>query len=128
MPQVISFAEKVSRKTADMVRWRKQLMWTYPIVNNQITAADLWLSRQPRLDLRTAFEILYRTIYAQALLYEHAHSPDNEECLLPLRRQYRMMQRQLPAPWCEAMAQIWAVWLDVFADEEEREEQADGAA
>jgi hypothetical protein len=35
------------------------------------------------------------------------------------------MQRELPTPWCEAIAQIWAVWLDVFADEEE---QADGAA
>ena len=78
---VNSFAEKCSRKTADMIRWREQLMWTYPIVSNQITAADLWLSLQPHLPFRTVCEILYRTVYAQALLYEHAHFTDKEECL-----------------------------------------------
>jgi hypothetical protein len=85
MNHVISIAEKVSRKTADMIGWREQLMWSYPITSNQITAADLWLARRPHLPLHTACEILYRTVKTQALLYEHSHPADKHEYLLSIR-------------------------------------------
>jgi hypothetical protein len=121
---IINLAEHRKDKLDDMVRWREELMWSYRIIDHRITAADLWLSRQSHLPMRTVFEILYRTVYAQALEYEHSDAETKRRILPSIREQYRLLQRSIPAPYCAAIAsQLFEVWGDVLADEEEREKR-----
>jgi hypothetical protein len=48
----------------DMLDWRDQLMHAVPIIDERITACDLWLAAQPMdLPLRTALEVMWRTVY-----------------------------------------------------------------
>jgi hypothetical protein len=82
-----------------------------------------------RMSLGDAYTLLRRCVDAQARVYQAAQGAGKHDCLLALRRQYQLMQRELPGEWCEAMAQIWDVWWDIFAlEEEEEREEADGAA
>jgi hypothetical protein len=123
MHHYINFKETQVRNLDDMLRWRGLLMHYVPIVDERITACDLWLAAQPvRLDLRTALEVMWRTAYAGALKYEDETDPITKHCmLLSIRECYRMLQREFPAPYCAQMAaRLFEVWCDVFESEEER--------
>src|SRR5262249_26964029 len=107
----------------DMLRWRDQLIHSVPIVDERITACDLWLAAQPaRLPLRTCVEVLWRTSYASALKYERETDPTiKHDMLLSIRECYRMILREFPMPYCEQMAQVlFEEWCDVLLTEEER--------
>ena len=107
----------------DMLHWRDQLIHFVPIIDERITACDLWLAAQPvQLNLRTAIEVLWRTAYAGALKYEDEPDPvTKHNMLLSIRECYRMLQREIPAPYCAQIARVlFEVWLDVFEDEAER--------
>src|SRR5262249_54806065 len=110
----------------DMLRWREKLMYSVPIVDERLTACDLWLAAQPvRLSLHTCVEVLWRTAYASALKYEHETDPSAKlDQLLSIRECYRMLQRAFPAPYCAKMAQVlFEEWCDVLLTEEERAER-----
>jgi hypothetical protein len=119
----INLKETRVSNVADMLRWRDQLMHAVPIVDERLTACDLWLAAQPeRLDLRTCVEVLWRTAYASALKYEHETDPETKlDQLLSIRECYRMLLRAFPAPYCEQMVQaLFEEWCDVLLTEEER--------
>jgi hypothetical protein len=121
----INLKESRVSNLKDMLDWRDQLMHAVPIVDERITACDFWLAAQPMdLPLRTALEVMWRTVYVGALKYEDETDPIMKHCmLLHIRECYRMMLRELPAPYCAAIcARLFEVWCDVFETEEERAE------
>jgi hypothetical protein len=123
MKEAISVSGRPNRNLKDMLHWREELMYSYPIIDERITACDLWLAAQPvALSLRTSLEVMWRTTYASALKYEDERDPVMKHCmLLSIRESYRMMQRELPAPYCAAIcARLFDEWLDVLNTEEER--------
>jgi hypothetical protein len=126
MNHFINLKESRVSNLDDMLDWRDTLMRAVPIIDERITACDLWLAAQTaRLDLRTALEVMWRTAYSGALKYEHETDPITKHCmLLSIRECYRMLQREIPAPYCAQMAaRLFEVWCDVFETEEERAEK-----
>jgi hypothetical protein len=130
MTDIISLAQRREDekwKLQTMLNWREGTLWSEPITSKQLTCIDAWLAKQPHLELRTAIEILWRTVHVLALAYEDTPYPAlRHKMLLEVRRQYRQLERIIPA---EAMSAMWTVWCDVLEDEEIREkEQGNGGA
>ena len=118
----INLKESRVSNLSEMLRWRDQLMHSVPIVDERLTACDLWLAAQPeRLPLRTCVEVLWRTAFASALKYEHSDADEKHRMLLSIRECYRMILHEFPMPYCEQMAQaLFEEWCDVLLTEEER--------
>jgi hypothetical protein len=99
---------------------RRSLMWTKPIMNEEITRLDKWLVRQPKLELKDVIEIWSRAMYCDWVFYGDAHPELKHLMLLRLRDHYREIQT-LPQRWQEALSPMWEWWALEFLEEEKEE-------
>jgi hypothetical protein len=107
------------------VKRRNELMWTKPIMDQEITDIDLWLLHNPHATFADSIKALTRSIYCLWVFYGDMSPQRQHLTLLRLREGYREYQR-FPKVWQEALAPIWNCWLMEFIGEEM--EEASGAA
>ena len=99
---------------------RKSLMWTKPIMSEEITRLDKWLVHQPKLPLKDMIEIWSRAMYCDWVFYGDADRELKHLMLLRLREHYREF-KTLPQRWQEALSPMWEWWAAEFFDEEMEE-------
>lgn len=105
---------------------RQDLMWTKPIMDEEITRCDLWLVQQPKLPIDCLVAIYSRAMFCDWVFYGDAHRELKHLMLLRLRDTYREFQK-LPPDWQDALWHCWERWRLEFLDEE-MEEAASGSA
>jgi hypothetical protein len=107
-----------------VLKKRKALMRTVPIMSDQITQLDKWLVTQP-ITIKELIQIWSRSMYVEWVMYGDL-SPDLKHLiLLRLRDHYREFQT-LPASWQARLWPMWANWMAEFLDEEMEQEAANG--
>jgi hypothetical protein len=104
---------------------RKALLHTVPITHPDITDVEQRLLDHPCTDMQMRFNILARCIWVSALLYDHEYAGPllKDQMLLAIREHFHAYQK-LPERWQDALAPMWANWLDVLNDEESRWKEA----
>jgi hypothetical protein len=102
-------------------KYRRKLLRTLPIASREITALDLRLAEDPRTHPRDLVDILWRSIFAQWVLFGQAISPLMKiEMLVRLGLQHQDFMT-LPEKVRQHIGDPFAVWKDSWAAEERAE-------
>jgi hypothetical protein len=127
MAEIISMRKKEdwSEEIHRVFLKRQDLMWTKPIMSEEITRLDMWLVQQPKLPLDCVVAIWSRAMFCEWVFYGDATAELKHLILLRLREHYREFQK-LPQRWHDVLWPMWERWRAEFLDEEM--EEANGAA
>jgi hypothetical protein len=103
---------------------RAELMWSRPIMDEEITEIDKWLIDNPHAKLSDHVNSLSRAIYCTWLLYSDPKisAEKRHHILLTLRLDYRAYEK-FPKHWQEALDPMWRCWAMQFIDEEIEEQE-----
>lgn len=104
-----------------VLKKRKALMRTLPIMSDQITQLDKWLSTQPGLPMKVYCDVWSRAMYIDFLLYDDLTPGQKHHSLIRLRDHFRQFQR-LPANLQKRLWPMWERWHAQFIEEEEMEQ------
>ena len=132
---IIDLAEYQREEHERLLRWREVLLNQermertpdgLPNVSRHLTKLDAILINDPLTSPTTRLEVVARAAYVSALMYEEEPEPLIKNILLlSIRRHHRQFMK-LPKRYTDALAPIWATWLDVLeAEEREWKELAD---
>jgi hypothetical protein len=105
-----------------VLKKRKALIRTVPIMSDQITELDKWLSTQPGLPLKVYVDVWSRAMYIDYLLFDDLTPGQKHHSLIRLRSHYQQFLR-LPS---SLQTKLWPMWERWRAEFEEQE--ANGAA
>jgi hypothetical protein len=106
---------------------RKDLIFSKPITDEMITKLDNWLAAQ-KLPFAVAVQIWTRSMWVSAVDYEREKDPYLKHLRLLSIRDHFEEFRACPEEVQELLRPHWLEWLDVLKTEEEKWEQANGAA
>ena len=107
-----------------VLKKRKSLLRSVPIMSDELTEIDKWLSTQSGLPLKVYCDIWSRAMYIDFLLFDDLTPGQKHHSLLRLRDHYREFLR-LPANLQKRLWPMWERWRQEFL---EMEEAANGAA
>ena len=110
-----------------VLKKRKELLRTVPIMSDQLTEIDKWLATQPGLPIKIYCDIWSRASFCFWVQYGDASPEVKHLMLLRLRESYWEFCL-LPTKWQKKLWPMgWERWHAEFI-EEEIEEAANGAA
>jgi hypothetical protein len=107
-----------------LCRWRKSWLKALPITDHRITELDSQLEKHPLLKPSMYLAIKQRSIYVLWLEYEEADAELKHQILIGVREMHRAMPRHEQ----EKLGELWEKWLDVFEEQKQEMERANGTA
>jgi hypothetical protein len=110
-----------------VLKKRKELLRTVPIMSTELTELDKWLATQPGLPIKVYVDVWSRAMYIDYLLFDDLDPELKHFSLLRLRDHFREFQT-LPLRLQKRLWPMWSRWHAEFMNEEEMEEAANGAA
>ena len=119
--KIISMKKKEDEEIHRVFLKRQDLMWTKPIMSEEITRLDMWLVQQPKLPLDCVVAIWSRAMFCDWVFYGDANPEQKHRMHLSLRDCFREFQK-LPERWQEALWSIgYGRWYAEFLDQEMEE-------
>jgi hypothetical protein len=109
-----------------VLKKRKALLHSVPIMSDQLTEIDKWLATQSGLPLKVLIDVWARAMFCDWVLYDDA-SPEVKHIMLLRLREHYFEFCQLPLRLQKKLWPLgWERWHAQFMEEEEREEAANG--
>ena len=103
-----------------VLKKRKELVRTAPLMSEELTELDKWLCTQSGLPLKVYCDIWARAMYIDFLLFDDLTHGQKRHSLIRLRDHFREFQR-LPPRIQKKLWPMWERWHAQFIEEEEME-------
>jgi hypothetical protein len=100
-----------------VLKKRKALLHSVPIMSKELTEIDKWLATQSGLPLKVLLDVWQRAMFCSWVFYGDAHPELKHIMLLQLRDHYRDFQK-LPPRLQTRMWPMWERFRQEFLDEE----------
>ncbi|MFZ2079912.1 MAG: hypothetical protein WAV38_25350 [Xanthobacteraceae bacterium] len=103
-----------------VLKKRKALLHSVPIMSDQLTEIDKWLSTQPGLPIKVYCDIWTRAMMIDYLLFDDLTPAQKRFSLIRLRDHFEDFCR-LPPRIQKKLWPMWERWHAQFIEEEEQE-------
>ena len=105
-----------------VLKKRKELVRTAPLMSEELTEIDKWLSTQSGLPLKIYCDIWSRAMYIDFLLFDDLTPGQKHHSLIRLRDHFEQFCRLPP----RLQKRLWPMWERWRAEFEMEEEAANG--
>jgi len=94
-----------------VLKKRKQLLRTVPIMSDELTELDMWLCRQPGLPIKVLIDIWSRSMFCSWVLYAD-QIPEVQHIMLVNLREHYVEFCQLPLKMQKKLWPFWERWAE----------------